>query len=654
MNKTGENFYQKLAKLLQIYQQYYEIGKPLVSDEVYDALYLQLAHIEHTASTNAQSPTQKVGYNLANRSLHHHLKPMLSLEHAFGEQGLDKFDQKITNFLKNKPGAFVAQHKIDGVSVALRYRDGHFATAALRGDGIKGEDVTAHMLAIGIPVQFELENCADFEIRGELYVPLNSIDQDFASARHNVAGAVRLLDIQQFQKRNVHFLAYGYAMINETGVNSYFDIMQQIAQHFDIVKQQLCENLDQMRDFFIEQQNNRSKFNYLLDGCVFKVNDVSLWPKLGYNAKSPKYAFAIKFDSTCSSAYAQKVIWSVGRTGAITPVLITDTLVIDNIQINRITLHNVSEFERHNLGAGDLVVVKRAGDVIPAIVSSVAASTPRFEQPVNCPSCNSVLVRQDKILLCLNNWNCKEQLVDRIDHMLKAYEIDALGDKKLNLLVEKGLLSEWADIFNLAQYKSMLEQWPGWGEKSVDKILSNINNGKNIEFKQFLFGLGIREIGSTLASKIALYIQIEENNQQTWLNFINFIDNKAVEIEGIGVKIIEQINIFIEQNRAYVLELLEHIIFKPTQSYSEANAIYVVLTGTFSVSKQALKSQAPKNTALSSQKHIIFMDSINAKTNIVVYADKSSNKFKKAEQMGLKLLNEREWEEYCKAIGGKI
>lgn len=640
----NREYYLALYQLLKNYQKAYEQNQPVITDDHYDLLYAELKKLEEQFGQIANdSPTNLVGYKDNNRSYVTHLKPMLSLEHELGIDGLNLFLNKINRFLNtNNFYTLIAQPKIDGVSVALRYKSGFLQTAALRGDGFEGEDITANILAMDLPPKLKIYDWQDFEIRGELYMPLsiynNEFSQEFASARHAVSGAVRLLDTTEFKRRKIGFLAHGFAMLEYDQVD-YSDVMKQIEQYMPIVPQEICANEQEAMDNFDYWLKQRDKQDFLMDGIVYKINDMKLWQALQYSAKAPRYAFALKFSGNKAISEVEDVNWSVGRTGVITPVLEIKPVEIDGVNISRVTLHNASEFLRWNVVKGDKALIERAFDVIPAVIEIIKIEEDKAELPKKCPSCESELILDDKFLLCKNGWNCAEQVIDRLFHCLSrdAFDIEGLGQQKLAFLYDKNLLKYPADIFkleeNCAKVSFDLMAQEGWGKKSVEKLFANIKARKEIRFNKFLYSLGIDGLGKSLAAKISQYCN-------SWNEFVSYAYKDLIELDGIGEIIVNNIQTFIEKEKTWIEELNEVVTILPNLEQTVENQIYVVFTGTFNVSRQALKQ------ALNKFPQIMVGDSVTKKTNILIYGQDPGSKLKKAKEAGLQCMNENEWNEY--------
>lgn len=656
--QSSYQYYLSLKSLLIKYQQAYEANTPLISDEQYDLMYRELKTLEeqydYSSNVSLDSPTNVIGYKQAEKKYVTHLVPMLSLDHELGAQGLQFFMDKINRFLSTDVEyPLIAQPKIDGVSVALRYKDGILHTAALRGDGIEGEDITTNILSLNIPIKFDIFGLLDFEIRGELYMPLSTYNQffknEFASARHAVAGSVRLLDVAEFTKRKIEFLVHGFAGLTElSGKYTLDEIMKEISKNiyekkFQLVEQQLCLNNNHAMEIFEQWAKKRESLDYLMDGVVFKLNDLTLWQKLQYSAKSPRYAFALKFEGNKGMGKVMQVHWLVGRTGVITPVLEIEPTMIDGTQISKVTLHNASEFLRFNPQLNDSAIIERAFDVIPYLIDIIDFDIHKPEPvlPSHCPCCGSVLRFDDKFLICDNGWECKEQAIDRIFHVLSrdAFDIDGLGLQKLNFLYDMEIVRKPADVFTLEakclSRNIVLSDQEGWGKKSVEKLLLNIEQKRSILFSRFLYAIGINGVGKSLAKKISQYCS-------NWQEFKAWVKTDMKDLDGVGEKIYQNVMEFIDTDHEnagktnWLEDLLNQVIIMPDKQLSQ-DAIHIVLTGKFSVSRQAMKQ------ALSSYAFLIVGDSLTSKTKYLIYGEDAGSKLKKAKEAGIECVTEQEW-----------
>lgn len=680
----------ELTGLLHKYQKAYDADKPLVSDQEYDRLYLELKALEEKFGVLPDSPSVNIGFlnnaldsvakkTLEDRAYIAHMQPMLSLDHQVIEsfdntaldegsviyqsikEGFEFFKDKINRFLGRELDTeyeFVVQPKIDGVSISLHYENGELKTAALRGNGVEGEDVTDNILTMKtIPAKISYKEPID--VRGELFMPIQQFENlsesgvIFASPRHAASGTARLLDPKIFDQRGLQLFIHGFAMSgNGMIINTkYMNIYEQLQQDgFPMMPTKIATNTQDAIKFFAQMCQERDNLDFLLDGVVFKLNDLSLYETLSSSAKAPRYAFALKFPAEQALAQILDIKWQVGRTGVLTPVIEIAETNIGGVNIRFVTMHNASEFLKHAPKKGDWARIERAGDVIPAIinvehkknaVNNIESNNiMSYCLPEVCPSCNAKVVFDDKFLYCGNGyvgngWKCKDQVIARLMHFVSrdAMDIDGLGEQRLEFLYNKNLLFYPDDIFTLfdrtESQQIFLDEMHGWGKKSVDKLYKQIEEAKNVEFSRFLYSLGIDGIGKNISNKISKMCG-------SWEEFLAWLPT-AENVDGIGKIMQEKMMIFIEQEREWIERLIQHINITNSADQGENfNGLSVVFTGTFKLSRQAMKEIALKNG-------FQVKDAISSKVDYLIYGDDPGSKVKKAQEIGIKILNESEW-----------
>lgn len=685
----------ELTALLHKYQKAYDADKPLVSDQEYDLLYLELKALEEKFGVRPDSPSVNIGF-LQNELLHTqanhtdkktledrayitHMQPMLSLDHQVIEnfdntdlaegsvtyeaikEGFEFFKDKINRFLGMELDTeyeFIVQPKIDGVSISLHYENGELKTAALRGNGTEGEDVTDNILTMKtIPTKISYKEPID--VRGELFMSIQQFEKlsesgvIFASPRHAASGTARLLDSKIFAQRGLQLFIHGFVVRgNEIIIGpKYMDIYNKLQEDgFPMMPTKIAINTQDAIKFFVQMCQERDNLDFLLDGVVFKLNDLSLYETLASSAKAPRYAFALKFPAEQALAQILDIKWQVGRTGVLTPVIEIAETNIGGVNIRFVTMHNASEFLRHAPKKGDWARIERAGDVIPAIINIEHKKNAEnniesnnimsYCLPEVCPSCNTKVVFDDKFLYCGNGyegngWKCKDQVIARLMHFVgrDAVDIDGLGEQRLEFLYDKNLLLYPYDIFTLfdrtESQQMFLDEMYGWGKKSVDKLYKQIEESRKIEFSRFLYALGIDGVGKNIANKIAKMCS-------SWEEFLAWLPT-AENVDGIGKIMQEKMMIFIEQEREWIERLIQHINITNNADQGENfNGLSVVFTGTFKLSRQAMKEIALKNG-------FQVKDTVSSKIDYLVYGDDPGSKVKKAQEVGVKILNEEEW-----------
>lgn len=734
--KLEKQQWKRLTALLARYQAAYDRGEPIVDDDVYDDLFMQLKALEVKYGVLPDSPTNITGYaeggdssdknvgaikingsdNDGRRRSNNtrngdggnndglvrdaenikHLQHMLSLDQYKVAQmtdldistGISFFMQKINRFLgTDRFYPLICEPKVDGISISLRYEDGKLQTAALRGDGIEGENVLQNILRMkGIPLTIDIKQ--KIEIRGELfmsnstYMNLQAQGITFASTRHAVSGSTRLIDSNVFAERGLELVIHGFAAENyDYPFNTYQETMQWlISQKFttfcfkdsdgsarssvccgdddNVLKadtyfySKVAHSLEEAVEYFKELGKARDGLSYGLDGAVFKLNELGLYKTLLYSRKYPRYAFAVKFPSKSKTSPIKGVKWQVGRTGIITPVVEIETVHIDGSNISNITMHNVSEYERHSPQIGDIAVIEKAGDVIPAIVNIIHTGANGekderidIEVPVVCPSCGSVLIRDSKVLMCTNN-ECKAVLLAKLEHAYSrdCLNIEGLAEQKIVFLFDRQLVKKPVDIFTLEQTcinrQISLESLPNWGRKSLQNLLAQIEKARNISFDRFLFSLGIEGLGKRMSEKLASVCA-------NWMELIKYLETDE-QILGLGEQIKRNLLLFHEKEyETVVKELLMHINI---QKYEEANTaavqyknIKVVFTGKFSMSRQGMKE-------LAQARGVQVFDAISGSIHYLIYGTDPSSKLKKAQGLGIECLSELDWKKKLEEI----
>ena len=669
----------RLAEQIEYHNNlYYNNDSPEISDAEYDNLRIKNMELEKQFPNLVlpNSPSKKVGAEL-NSSFKkvQHFVPMLSLGNTFTKQDVENYINKTKRFLQidsNSNLEFLAEPKIDGLSATLIYKNGKLVLGATRGDGKQGENITENIKSIKeIPHYLVGKYPREIEIRGEIYMSnlefekLNSIRVAqslpvFANPRNAAAGSVRQLDSQITASRKLGFFAYNWGFASE-------NIGGTLVEVRDLIKSlgfnlnhpvELCSNLDQMLNFYNKIYENRANLDFDIDGIVYKLNDISYYERLGSTDHSPRYAISHKFPPELGITKLKDVKFQVGRTGAITPVAELTPVTIGGVRIKRASLHNKDEIKRLGLVIGDTVSLKRAGDVIPQIVNYNPKLRPiKYKNiifPENCPSCNTPLKYEedDTIIRCFNHSNCKEQIIGQLIHFVSrnAFNIDGLGEKQIIELFNTNLIREPADIFILASPTETLKQeklmkLPGWGHLSISNLIKAINNSKVQTLEKVLYSLGIRHLGLGTAKLISKNFNSSINliDRILELNEVNkdILIKELRSINGIGEKAIFSLISYFNENKLLFSNLLKHItIAESIINLDTSHYFYgkrLVFTGKFEyLSRTEIKNKSEQVGALISSQ-------VSNKTDFLVMGLKPGSKVKKAEELSVTTISEKEF-----------
>lgn len=656
---------------------YYQNDNPDISDADYDKLRLELEKIEESYPdfVSADSPTQTIGVAPSKGfEKVKHSVPMLSLSNVFSEEGAQGFIDKARRFLgmpDDELIALVAEPKIDGLSCSLRYESGVLVRAATRGDGSEGEDITENVKAISSILQKLPDDAPDIlEIRGEIYMgreAFNALNkaqlkkgkEPFANPRNAAAGSVRQLDAQVTQGRDLGFFGYALGEVSEVFANTQEEVRHKIA-HWGIPETpyKLCHTIEDIMKNYENVLKGRPDLDYEIDGIVYKINCLELQNRLGFIARSPRWATAHKFPAEQVITRINAIDIQVGRTGALTPVARLDPITVGGVVVSNATLHNEGEIMRKDIRIGDYVVVQRAGDVIPQVVEVVISKRSgdehKFEPVMQCPECGSdaVLGDGDAVRRCSGGMACPKQAIERLKHFASrlAFDIDGLGDKIIESFWEEGLIRNPADVFTLeARNQNSLtpiQAREGWGTLSEKNLFKSINERREIDLNRFIYALGIRQIGDATAKRLAsTYGSIGDLT----ISMIAAQDHGSdaydslISVEDIGPAAAHDlISFFAQENNINILnDLKSNLKINPYKMPQVQNSIVagktVVFTGTLvKITRAEAKAKAESLGAKVS-------GSVSKKTDYVVSGQDAGSKLKKAEALGVKVLSEQEW-----------
>jgi len=653
-----KNLSKKIIKNNELYHKY---DKPEISDREFDKLIKENNLLEKKFPNLIlkNSPNKLIGAPASNKfSKVKHKEPMLSLSNAFSDKDLEDFIKRVRKYLKDEQSnlIFLCEPKIDGLSINLTYDKGKLIKASTRGNGFIGEDVTENIKTIkDIPVKLKGANYPKLiEIRGELFLEKNdflnlnkSLDEKkkFSNPRNAAAGSIRQLDKSITKSRPLKFIAHGIGL----NTKKYFNL-NEIYNDMNLwgikmnSNNEIKKNLKSLKDYYNKINKKRSELPYDIDGIVYKINNIELQKRLGYVGKNPRWAIAYKFKSEKVITKIKKIDIQIGRTGAITPVARLEPVNIGGVIVTNATLHNFDEISQKDIRENDIVEIKRAGDVIPQILKVINKEQKRrnsFLTPKKCPACNQNLIKDEdeSILRCNNYYNCSAQLIERIIHFVskEALNIDGFGDKQIKFFWNKGFLKKTSEIFTIYKYKKKIISLDGWGNKSYKNLIKNIDKSKKIELQKFIYSLGIRYIGEINSQTLASYF-ISINN---FLKKAKNSDN-LINIDGLGPKVIKSLTEFL--NHSPNIEEIEKIIsycqilsYKKVNSNSIFNNKYIIFTGTLNL----MSREEAKNKALLLGARI--SSSVNVKTDYIIYGEKPGSKLKKAKDLKISILTEKEW-----------
>lgn len=652
-------------KLREYEYHYHVLDNPLVPDAEYDRLMNELKNLEwqHPELITPDSPTQRVGAKpLDGFSQVTHELPMLSLDNAFSDEDLDGFLRRMESYISVAPSslAFCCEPKLDGLAVSILYVNGVLTQAATRGDGTTGEDITANIRTIrNIPLKLKTDNPPlRLEVRGEVFMPqkgfealnqkaLEKGEKTFANPRNAAAGSLRQLDPKITAQRPLMLNAYSIGIYDSDDElpSTHFERLQWLKSLGIPVNNEirLEKGRENLLKFYADIQTKRPTLGYDIDGTVLKVNDIALQEQLGFISRSPRWAIAYKFPAQEEMTVLNDVEFQVGRTGAITPVAKLEPVFVAGVTVSNATLHNGDEIERLGIAIGDTVIIRRAGDVIPQIIGIVAERRPenakKITFPTACPICGSAVVRVEgeAVARCTGGLFCEAQRKEALKHFVsrKAMDIDGVGEKLIEQLMERELVHTPADLFKLDQVTLMrLERM---GEKSAQNALNSIEKAKNTTLPRFLFALGIRDVGEATALNLANHFgSLDAIRAATF--------EQLQEVQDVGEVVANRIVRFWQEphNVEVVEDLIQQgVVWQNIEQVEIADNPLkdknVVLTGTLSV---LTRDQAK---ALLQGLGCKVSGSVSSKTDYLIAGEKAGSKLAKAQELGVKVLSEQDF-----------
>ena len=648
----------EIRALLEKYNyEYYVLDNSSVSDAEFDRLMQELIMLEneHPEYQSPLSPSQRVGGLVQDEFKKvTHKRMMLSLANAFNEDDLRAFDKKIREVTGLDKVTYMAEMKIDGLGMSLVYHK-NLVYAATRGDGTEGEDVTANVITIkSIPSHIDLDD--DFEIRGEVFMPKKSLQKLneerektgeplFANARNAAAGSIRQLDSAIAASRGLDAFWYYFVNAKDFGIRYHSEALKKADElGFKTNKERrICKGIDAVIDYVNEYTIKRPDLPYDIDGIVIKVDDMSLYDKLGYTAKTPRWAIAYKFPPEEVVTKLLDIIYTVGRTGKITPNAVLEPVRVAGSTVQRATLHNEDFIKEKDFKVGDYVVIRKAGDVIPEVVRVVLERRDGSELPYKmidkCPVCGGDLVRVDAMHFCTNP-NCDAKQIEQIIHFASkdAMDIEGLGEKVCEQFFNQGFIHNVQDIYELYNHRDKIIALDGWQSKSIDNLLEAIEKSKGNSLERVLFGLGIKEVGSKMAKFLSrVYKNIDALS--------NASEEELIELPDVGPVVAKSIaNFFKDPHKIELIMGLksEGLNFEFLGSTSMAANSYfsgktVVLTGTLSSMGRKEATELLENLGAK------VTGSVSKATSCVIAGEEAGSKLDKAHALGITVLTESEF-----------
>jgi DNA ligase (NAD+) len=641
---------EKLRELIRKYDYYYYVlNNPLVSDAEYDELKRRLIELErkYPELITPDSPTQRVGAPPRKEFPNvQHSIPMLSLEDARNEEEIREIYERIIK-LVGRNVEFCIEPKFDGTSLELIYENGVLVRAVTRGDGYLGEDVTPNARTIRT-VPLRLFEDVSMEIRGEVVISkenfrklneelINKGEKPFANPRNAAAGSLMQLDSRITAQRPLDFIVWGFGKsgIKFTKQSEFLKKAEELG--FKVPKPKVVKTLEEIIETYREWEKERDRYIYELDGMVVKVNEIELWEKLGYTARAPRWAFAAKFKPREKTTKILGVVWQVGRTGIITPVAELQPVEIGGATVSRATLHNIEILKKLGVKIGDTVVVSRAGDVIPQIIKPIeelrTGQEREIEIPNKCPVCGGEVAMEGPFLKCLN-LSCPAKLSASIKHLARreAFDIEGLGEKTSKLLVERGLVKDIADVFNLR--KEDLKRLPGFSDVSAEQLVLAIERAKKIRLDRFIHALGIPGVGEATARLLAERFK----NLSALMNASKF---ELMRIRGIGPETADAIVKFFsdERNRNSIKKMLEYgvEVYWGEEKKGPLSGKVFVFTGELDcyprIKAKEMVEELGGQTA----------DTVSKRVHYLVVGKNPGSKLQKAQKLGIRIISEEEF-----------
>ncbi len=664
--KINQKYLEKIKLFQKFNKHYYNLNKPLVDDTEFDRLKLEIISLEkkHNFLKHKNSPSNIVGFKPSKIFKKvKHKTAMLSLGNAFSEEDLVNFEKKILNFLNNEQGLnieYSAEPKIDGISASLLFKDGKFVTGLSRGDGKEGEDITENLKTIkDIPNEVKSKNFPkEIDIRGEVFIQnsdFKDLRNKFANPRNAASGSLRQKDPRETEKIPLKFIAYTFGYEKGLKVSTQEDYLKKLKE-WGFKTNPLNKKIKTVKDLmknYNEVEKKRDQINFDIDGIVYKINDFVLQKRLGNVANAPRWAIAHKFSANSGISKIKNIEIQIGRTGALTPVAKIKPVNIGGVVVSNATLHNEEEINRKDIRIGDTVLIERAGDVIPHVISVDLKlrdkKSQKFNFPKNCPSCGSKTIKdfnfttkkEDAVRRCSSEgYECEKMAVEKIKHFVskEAFNIDGLGKKIVENFWNLNLIKFPQDIFKLDYIK--IESLDGWGKQSVANLKYSINQKKTISFEKFIYALGIRHIGLENAKIIS-------KNLKSLKNFVSLSKknnfDSLINIDGIGeTQINSIINFFKNSINLDVLKNLEKVLIVKNTEDQKTDGVFNDKTFMFTgklpnMSRSEAKSLIEQNSGS-------IVSNVTKKLDYLIVGEKPTNrKVETAKSLNVKILDKSSW-----------
>lgn len=663
---TREITKERMEELINILEEanrnYYVLDKPTITDQEYDKYLRELIEIEqiHPEWAHKNSPTQRIGGEVLDsfKKVSHKI-PMMSLSDVFSESEVIAFDEKIRK--ENIIPKYVCELKIDGLSVSLLYEKGKLVRAATRGDGTTGEDITNNVKTIKC-IPMRLTEDVDIEVRGEIFMNKETLEkinkerianneQPLQNCRNAAAGSIRQLDSKIAAKRNLDNFIYHLPNPLDYGINTHHEALEYMKKlgFKTNPNNKLVNNINEVIEFIEQKGLERQSLPYDIDGIVIKLDNIKDQQKLGFTAKYPKWATAYKFPAVEVLTKLNDIIFTVGRTGQITPNAVLDPVIVAGSTISRATLHNEEYVKEKDLKIGDIVSIRKAGDVIPEVVEVKkerrSGNEKEFKMITNCPMCNTQLIKKEKqVDYYCPNTKCPARHIEGLIHFASrdAMNIDGLGDRIIEDFYNFGYIGNIADIYSLKNHKIDLTRLEGFGEKSINNLLEAIEKSKENSLERLIFALGIPHVGSKTAKIIAKqYMNMD--------NLMNATLENLISIKDIGETIAKSITDYFKNsnNVAIINELKElninmNYLGKQIEESKDFSGKTFVLTGSLSMftreeAKEKIELLGGKTT-----------DSVSKKTSVVIAGENAGSKYEKAIKLGIEIWTEKDLQEKLK------
>ena len=664
--RIKKDYLNKIQKLLDLNKHYYDLSKPLVDDKEYDKIKSEVLSLEEKYKflKNENSPSKIVGFKPSKifKKVPHKVS-MLSLSNAFSEEDLVNFEKKIINFLDQKSSfeiEYSAEPKIDGISASLIYKKGKFLMGLSRGDGKEGEDITQNLQTINdIPKSISAKDFpTEIDIRGEVFIQnkdFKKLKDKFANPRNAASGSLRQKNPEDTKKIPLKFIAYTYGYVSDMKINKQNEYLQKLSE-WGFKTNPFNKTIKGIKNLLVnyhEIENKRNEIDFDIDGIVYKINSFDLQKRLGNVANSPRWAIAHKFSANNGVSTILNIEIQVGRTGALTPVAKIKPINIGGVVVSNATLHNEDEIFRKDIRVGDVVIVERAGDVIPHItqvdLKKRKKNLNKYIFPINCPSCGEKTIKEynlttkkkDAVRRCPSEgYKCEKMAIEKIKHFVskEAFNIDGFGKKIVENFWNLKMIRLPQDIFNLDFRK--IEKMDGWGKQSVANLRYAIEEKKNVSFERFVYSLGIRHIGFENAKLIAKTLRLPEN-------FINLSNankiNELLNIDGIGETQINSLRkFFLNKTNVKVINDLKKILKINNAIENKRDGILngktFMLTGKLQgISRAEAKSLIEKNSGT-------IISNVSKKLDYLIIGEKpTKRKVEAAKELKIKILKQSEW-----------